>query len=299
MKNTGPQTMLYDIVCCETYNILSQTQSSADLYSFCFKDTETVFTTGYAVEPSSSETDRDCTVYGSHTQTIVSACPTSIQDGSMYHQGPGHETDHCTTLRHAIQDLIDQGLVHLGEPSVTINPLSAHTTHVVPPLTDGIHFLDFAKLDDHIHMLSQDDSELKPIASDEIYEISQVNLSPQMPTPFRLVPEAMSIQTTIVAPPTFPHYSAQTPFVLISGVEEVRTSYVDDVHIFDIQYVICGGRVVRQQPPTTARPLEGTSSHEEVKREDDEILKLLQNTQARIFIWRLLASSNTHRDALI
>ncbi|RVW24996.1 hypothetical protein CK203_116558 [Vitis vinifera] len=25
-----------------------------------------------------------------------------------YHQGPGHETDRCTALRHAIQDLIDQ-----------------------------------------------------------------------------------------------------------------------------------------------------------------------------------------------
>ncbi|KAL6343340.1 hypothetical protein AAG906_022415 [Vitis piasezkii] len=31
-----------------------------------------------------------------------------------YHQGLGHETDRCTALRHAIQDLIDQGLVHLG-----------------------------------------------------------------------------------------------------------------------------------------------------------------------------------------
>ncbi|RVW77135.1 hypothetical protein CK203_054271 [Vitis vinifera] len=24
-----------------------------------------------------------------------------------YHQGPGHETDRCTALRHAIQDLIN------------------------------------------------------------------------------------------------------------------------------------------------------------------------------------------------
>ncbi|RVW73349.1 hypothetical protein CK203_057738 [Vitis vinifera] len=31
----------------------------------------------------------------------------------VYHQGPGHETNHCTALRHAIQDLIDRGLVHL------------------------------------------------------------------------------------------------------------------------------------------------------------------------------------------
>ena len=71
-----------------------------------------------------------------------------------YHQRPGHKTDRCTTLRQAIQNLIDQGLVHLGQPSVTINPLPTHTTHAVPPSTNGTHSIDFAKLDDHIHMLS-------------------------------------------------------------------------------------------------------------------------------------------------
>ncbi|RVW97606.1 Retrovirus-related Pol polyprotein from transposon opus [Vitis vinifera] len=37
---------------------------------------------------------------------------------------------------------------------------------------------------------------------------------------------------------------------------------------------------------------------EEVRAEDDEILRQLQSTQARISIWSLLASSSTHRDAL-
>ena len=34
-------------------------------------------------------------------------------------------------------------------------------------------------------------------------------------------------------------------------------------------------------------------------QEDDEILRQLQSTQARISIWSLLASSTTHREALI
>ena len=34
-------------------------------------------------------------------------------------------------------------------------------------------------------------------------------------------------------------------------------------------------------------------------REDNELLRQLQSTQARISIWSLLASSSTHRDALI
>ena len=71
-----------------------------------------------------------------------------------YHQGPGHEIDRCTTLKHAIHDLIDQGLVHLSQPSVTTNSLPAHTTHAVPLPTDSMHSIDFFEFDDHIHMLS-------------------------------------------------------------------------------------------------------------------------------------------------
>ncbi|RVW92143.1 hypothetical protein CK203_027058 [Vitis vinifera] len=190
-----------------------------------------------------------------------------------YHQGPGHETDRCTALRHAIQDLIDQGLVHLGQPSVTTNPLPAHTTHAVPPPADGIHFLEFDVIDDHIHMLSDDDSDPEPIMPDVIYETSGVTLGPRMPAPFRLVPEAASVQAATVEPLILPHYSVRTPFILIPDVAGFRL-------------------------PAAARPLGGTSSQEEVRAEDDEILRQLQSTQARISIWSLLASSSTHRDAL-
>ena len=106
-----------------------------------------------------------------------------------YHQELGHGTDHCTTLRHAIQDLIDQGLVHLGQPSVTTNPLLAHTSHVVTHLADGIHFMAFIKPNDRIHMLSWDDSKLEPIVAYESYEVDGVISDPQASTPFRLVPD--------------------------------------------------------------------------------------------------------------
>ena len=188
--------------------------------------------------------------------------------------------------------MIDQGLVYLGQPSVTTNPLPAHTTHVVPPPVEGIHSIDFPELDDHINILSWDELELEPIASDEINEIGRVTLGHWMSTPFRLILEAASVQTTIVKPLTLPHYNAHAPFILIPDVEKVhtlyvdvsQTPYVDNVHTSDVQYVIRGGRVVRQHPPTAARPLEGISSHEEVRREDDKILRQLQSTQARISI---------------
>ena len=136
-----------------------------------------------------------------------------------------------------------------------------------------------------------------------------------MLTSFRLVPNMSSVQSTTIEPLIFPCYSVQTPFVFIldvdevhtpdvdevhtPDVDEVHTPDVDDVHTPDIQYVIREGRVARQQPPIAARPLEGSTSHEEVRRKNDEILRQLQSTHARISIWSLLASSTTHRDALI
>ena len=74
---------------------------------------------------------------------------------------------------------------------------------------------------------------------------------------------------------TFPHYSVRTPFVLIPDVVESQTQYVDDSQTLDIQYVLRGGRVMRQPPLAAARPVEGTSAPEEVRVEDDEILRQL------------------------
>ncbi|KAL6325530.1 hypothetical protein AAG906_023375 [Vitis piasezkii] len=51
----------------------------------------------------------------------------------LYHQIQGHDTEHCSALHHAIQDLIDSRLVNLARPSVTTNPLPTHSTHAVPP----------------------------------------------------------------------------------------------------------------------------------------------------------------------
>ncbi|RVW62172.1 hypothetical protein CK203_062577 [Vitis vinifera] len=45
----------------------------------------------------------------------------------------GHDTERCSALHHAIQDLIDSGVVDLARPSVTTNPLPTHSTHAVPP----------------------------------------------------------------------------------------------------------------------------------------------------------------------
>ena len=65
----------------------------------------------------------------------------------------------------------------------------------------------------------------------------------------------------------------------------------------DVQIVTRSGRIA--QPPPFDRPFAGIDARDEIQREDDEILRQLRTTQARISIWSLLASSSTHRDALI
>ena len=132
---------------------------------------------------------------------------------------------------------------------MTTNPLPTHTTHAVPPLAGGIHFLDFDETDDHVHMLSWDDSDPEPIMPAEIYETSGVTLEPHMPAPFRLVPEAASVQATTSEPLTFTRYSVQAPYILIPDVEEVRAPHVDISHTPDIQYILRGGRVMRRHLP--------------------------------------------------
>ncbi|RVW56782.1 hypothetical protein CK203_082741 [Vitis vinifera] len=184
---------------------LSPTWSPADFCSVCFEDAEAVSQIGMPL----SQALRKLTEAGLLTALTPRPLPQPIPAQfrmdlhCAYHQGPGHETDRCTALRHAIQDLIDQGLVHLGQPSVTTNPLPTHTTHAVPPPAGGIHFLDFDETDDHVHMLSWDDPDPEPIMPAGIYETSGVTLEPQMPAPFRLVPEAASVQATTSEPLTF------------------------------------------------------------------------------------------------
>ena len=77
-----------------------------------------------------------------------------------YHQRAGYDTDSCAALRHAIQDLIDQGLVDLGRPGVTRDPLPTHDTRAVPPPPGGIHSIEF--LGYEIFMMGWDGEAVRP-----------------------------------------------------------------------------------------------------------------------------------------
>ena len=122
--------------------------------------------------------------------------------------------------------MVDQGLVHLGQPSVTSNPLPTHTLHAVPSSADNIHFIDFTKPNDCIHMLSWDDSKLEPIVVDESYDLDGVISDPQVSAPFRLVPDTPLVQLTRVGSLIRSCYSVQSPFILSRDPNEMVTQDV-------------------------------------------------------------------------
>ena len=42
----------------------------------------------------------------------------NVNEYCAYHQGHGHDTDHCLRLRHEIQDLIEQGIITPDKPKM-------------------------------------------------------------------------------------------------------------------------------------------------------------------------------------
>ena len=128
----------------------------------------------------------------------------------------------------------------------------------------------------------------EPIVFYDGYEVHTVGS--QTFTSFSLISNWIPFELTPIAPSTTTRQGPPTIFIL--RLDD------DDLEGRDVQIVTRSGRVA-QPPPLVARPFDGAVSHEEVRREDDEILRQLQSTQARISIWSLLASSSTHRDALI
>ena len=104
-----------------------------------------------------------------------------------YHQRAGHDTDSCAALRHAIQDLIDQGLVDLGRHAVTTDPLLTHDTRAVPPPPGGVHLIEYSG--DEIFMMGWDGEAPQPISLYANSEFSVYTQGQQVSSPFRLTPD--------------------------------------------------------------------------------------------------------------
>ena len=116
--------------------------------------------------------------------------------------------------------MIDQGIVQLGQPNISSNPLLTYSTHAVPPPAGGIHSIDFAEFEDRIHMLSWGDQRSESIEFDDGYGddgVHEVFWSQQIHSHVVSVPGITPIWIPIPRLVTLPCYSVQTPFILTLG----------------------------------------------------------------------------------
>ncbi|RVW36985.1 hypothetical protein CK203_099638 [Vitis vinifera] len=157
-------------------------------------------------------------------------------------------------------------------PSVTTNPLPAHSTHAVSPSSGNIHHMDLIE-DDSIHMLSWDDGLPESIVLHDSYEVDGVSLVPQNSCTIQFDPGRGTI----------PVDSSYTLSYRMPGCFVLFTLWPkdDDSDWREVQIVTRSGRIA-QPPPAAVRPFEGAASHEEVKREDDEIRVETTTTPERL-----------------
>ena len=169
---------------------------------------------------------------------------------------------------------------------MTTDPLPTHDTRVVPPHPEEIHLIE--SVGNEIFMMGWDGNAHQPINLYVDSDFIGYTSDQQIPRPFRLTPDWIPRQPS-VSPVYLQHVPPMTPFILFP--EGYRPAH-RDVHI-----VTRSGRVA--QPLPVDRTFAGTTTREELQREDDEILRQLHTMQACISIWSLLDSSSMHRDALV
>ena len=203
-----------------------------------------------------------------------------------YHQGPGHDTDRCFSLCHAIQDLIDNKVIApTTRPSITNNPLPNH---------------NFGRRMRINCLMTEEESKEDP--SELIYDL---------PECFMMTwEELMGMTSTIgydiwsedaLETKNYPtstnggrHFKLQSNYPISTNGErhfEPQSSNSTSTN---------RGRHFKTPPLETNNLIETLNkSTQQTLAEEDEFLKQLQKTQANISLWGLLTASYKHRQNLV
>ncbi|XP_077217954.1 uncharacterized protein LOC143852455 [Tasmannia lanceolata] len=235
-----------------------------------------------------------------------------------YHRGPGHLTENCLALKHAIQNMIDKDELAVEKPNVTQNPLPNH--HVIPPPTTNAMFADEPLLDpstlicaittEKTYVMKFDEKELEAVEKKQHYVISFDNDE---------VAESSSSQSCVFQTDNAGK-TKKTPYVLRAEdfkEEKVsKASYVfrmeeDELLLLDDQcdemcHMTRGGCVFKppelsvENPAEVARNVENQRQNKvNADEEDENLLKELKNTRANISVWGLLMASSKHRKLVL
>ena len=190
-----------------------------------------------------------------------------------YHQTPGHHTDDCFSLRHAIQNLIDQKIIAPPpRPNVISNPLPNHALNHGPRI--NCLFEEGLKEDPSILI-----SDIPICAMLTWEEVMETELPPAKPKLDIWEEEPTNEPTKEPTP---------TPLSLD--------------HQNEITHITRGGKHFKPSYLEADNPLEALNQqlkNTQLQPEDDIVLKQLQKTQANISLWGLLVASYHHRQTLI
>ena len=193
-----------------------------------------------------------------------------------YHQGPGHDTDRCFTLRHAIQDLIDNKvIIPPTRPSITNNPLPNHNFWKGPRIncfmTEEENKEDPSDL---IYVLP----EYFMMTREELMDRTSITTTEY--DIWNEIPEPENNQIPANGGRHFkPQVSSQTH---TSGGRHFKPQYIDPNDPTKIAHITRGETI--QTPTFRDRQTMETlnRSTQQTHVEEDEVLKQLQKTQANI-----------------
>ncbi|XP_077252377.1 uncharacterized protein LOC143891726 [Tasmannia lanceolata] len=234
-----------------------------------------------------------------------------------YHRGPGHMTENCLALKHAIQNMIDKDELAVERPNITQNPLPNHRA-VAPPTTNAI-FVDEPILDpstlicaitsDKTYVLKFDDEELREFREKEPYVLSfddaelTESSSAQSYALQNVGLEEAKEATYVLRMEDFEEDVSNAPYVFRTDEDELLL--LDD-QCNEMRHMTRGGRVFKppelsvENPAGVARNSENQRQNKvSADEEDESLLKQLKKTQANISVWGLLMASSKHRKLVL
>ncbi|XP_077249352.1 uncharacterized protein LOC143888843 [Tasmannia lanceolata] len=211
-----------------------------------------------------------------------------------YHIGPGHMTENCLALKHAIQNMIDKDELAVERLNTTQNPLPNNRA-ISPPATNAIFFDDeelreFREKEPYV--LSFDDAEIAELSSSQSYALQNVGMEKAKEATYVLRMENFEQKNVSNAPYVF-------------RIEEDELLLLDD-QCDELHHMTRGGRVFKppelsvENPAEVARNAENQRQNKVSTDEKDEsLLKQLKKTQANISVWGLLMASSKHRKLVL
>ncbi|XP_077239737.1 uncharacterized protein LOC143880643 [Tasmannia lanceolata] len=193
-----------------------------------------------------------------------------------YHRGPGHMTENCLALKHAIQNMIDKDELAVEKPNITQNPLPNHRV-VAPPTANAIFFDDeelreFREKEPYV--LSFDDAEFAESSSSHSYVLQSVDM------------EKTKEATYVLRMEDFEEDVGNAPYVF--RTEEDELLLLED-QCDEMRHMTRGGRVFKPPQLSVENPAEVARNSENQRQikvstdeEDESLLKQLKKTQANI-----------------